>query len=200
MDMKKLEWEEISTEHIIQDEWIDFRKTAFRFPDGNVYEPYYTYTRRDFVIIVPVDEDGRLICVRQYRQGIRQVTTEFPAGGLEQADGKEYRPGDENSSVEDPLEAARRELLEETGYTSDDWTYLIKIPANATISDNYEYVYLARNCRKTAAQNLDDMEFVNVELHSRQELEELIHTGNFQQADHVMAWLLARERMGSFAE
>ena len=40
-----LVWEEISTEHIVQDEWIDFRKSAFRFPDGRVFQPYYSYTR-----------------------------------------------------------------------------------------------------------------------------------------------------------
>ena len=44
-DDKDLMWEEISTEHIVQDEWIDFRKSSFRFPDGNVFEPYYTYSR-----------------------------------------------------------------------------------------------------------------------------------------------------------
>lgn len=78
----ELAWEEVSTEHIIQDEWIDFRRLAYRFPDGTVFEPYYSYSRRDYVVIVASDCDGNYICVRQFRQGIREVTTEFPAGGL----------------------------------------------------------------------------------------------------------------------
>lgn len=92
MKSKSLEWEEVSTEHIVQDEWIDFRKSAYRFPDGNVFEPFYSYSRRDYVVIVASDEDGNYICVRQFRQGIKEVTTEFPAGGIERSDGRAYGP------------------------------------------------------------------------------------------------------------
>ena len=56
-----LEWKEISTEHIIQDEWIDFRKSAYRFPDGSVFEPFYSYSRRDYVVIVASDVDGKFL-------------------------------------------------------------------------------------------------------------------------------------------
>ena len=82
-DEEELTWELISTEHIVQDKWIDFRKSAYRFPDGTVFEPFYSYSRRDYVVIVASDEDGNYLCVRQYRQGIGKVTTEFPAGGIE---------------------------------------------------------------------------------------------------------------------
>ena len=51
-DRKDLIWEEIKTEHIVKDEWIDFRKSAYRFPDGSVFEPYYSYSRRNYVVIV----------------------------------------------------------------------------------------------------------------------------------------------------
>lgn len=189
-DDKDLLWEEVSTEHIVQDEWIDFRKSAFRFPDGNIFEPYYTYSRRDYVVIVAFDEDDKVICVRQFRQGIREVTTEFPAGGIEREDGKQY--GDRNlSSAEDALAAAKRELSEETGYESDEWEHLITIPSNATIADNLAYIYVARNCKKVSGQNLDDMEFLNVERYSAEEIEKMISEGNFKQAMHVMAWLMA---------
>ena len=189
-DDKDLLWEEVSTEHIVQDEWIDFRKSAFRFPDGNIFEPYYTYSRRDYVVIVAFDEEDKVICVRQFRQGIREVTTEFPAGGIEREDGKQY--GDRNlSSAEDALAAAKRELSEETGYESDEWEHLITIPSNATIADKLAYIYVARNCRKVSGQNLDDMEFLNVERYSAEEIEKMISEGNFKQAMHVMAWLMA---------
>ena len=107
---ENLEWEEISTEHIVQDEWIDFRRSAYRFPDGSVFEPYYSYSRRDYVVIAASDEEGRYLCVRQYRQGIGEVTTEFPAGGIERSDGREYGSGNYPSVSEDALEAAKREL------------------------------------------------------------------------------------------
>lgn len=189
---KDLIWEEVSTEHIVQDEWIDFRRQAFRFPDGNVFEPYYTYSRRDYVVIVASDEDGKYICVKQFRQGIKEVTTEFPAGGIERKDGKQY--GAHDSSEEDALVAAKRELKEETGYISDEWRHLITIPSNATIADNLAHIYVARNCRKVSDQELDDMEFLNVEKYSADQIEEMISGGNFKQAVHVMAWLLSLRR------
>ena len=193
-----LEWEEIKRETIIHDEWIDLRKSAYRFPDGTVFEPFYSYSRRDYVVIVATDEDGNYICVRQYRQGIKEVTTEFPAGGIERKDGKEYAGramlgASSDDASEDILEAAKRELLEETGYVSSEWEHLLTIPSNATISDNYAYIYAARNCRKVQGQDLDVTEFLNVCLHTDDEINDLVHGGDFRQSVHVMAWLLAKE-------
>ena len=187
----KLAWEEVRTEHIIQDEWIDFRRSAYRFPDGTVFEPFYSYSRRDYVIVVASDTEGRYICVRQFRQGIKEVTTEFTAGGIERSDGREYG-ADKTFSAEDALAAAKRELREETGYESDDWEHLLTIPANATIADNYAHLFCARGCRKVSGQALDETEFLNVVMHTAQEIEELIATGGFQQAMHITAWLLSR--------
>ena len=188
-----LAWEEISTEHIIQDEWIDFRRSAYRFPDGSVFEPYYSYSRKDYVVIVASDVEGKYLCVRQYRQGIGEVTTEFPAGGIERTDGKEYG-GSGGVSAEDALEAAKRELREETGYESDEWKALLKVPSNATIADNYAHLFVARNCRRVSDQDLDDTEFLNVIKLSAQEIESLISEEKFQQAVHIAAWMLACRR------
>ena len=190
MKSKNLEWEEISTEHIVRDEWIDFRKSAYRFPDGNVFEPFYSYSRRDYVVIVASDEDGNYICVRQFRQGIKEVTTEFPAGGIERSDGRAYGP---REKAEAALEAAKRELWEETGYVSDDWKHLLTIPSNATIADNYAVIFSAENCRHEGDQSLDETEFLNVTKHTEKEIEDLVRTGGFQQSVHVLAWLLRKE-------
>ena len=188
---ENLTWEEIRTEHLVQDEWIDFRRSAYRFPDGSEFEPFYSYSRRDYVVIVASDEEGNYLCVRQFRQGIKEVTTEFPAGGIERTDGREYRTGRTASAAEEALEAAKRELLEETGYVSERWRHLITVPSNATIADNYAHVFAAEGCRKAGSQHLDETEFLNVRKYSADEIEALIKSGNFQQAVHIMAWLLA---------
>ena len=154
-DDKSLAWEEISREHIVQDQWIDFRKSAYRYPDGRVFEPFYTYIER---------KDGR-----EYASGARVA---------EQA--------------EEALEAAKRELMEETGYVSDNWTHLITIPSNATIADNYAHIFMAKGCRLAGDQHLDETEVLNVIRCSGQEIEDMIRQGKFQQAMHVMAWLMAK--------
>ena len=185
MKDEDLIWEEISTEHIIQDQWIDFRRSAYRYPDGTVWEPYYSYTRRDYAVIVATDGDGRVICVRQFRQGIRQVTTEFPAGAIEKKDGADPE--------EAALRGAQRELREETGYVSDHWRHLLTVPANATISDNIAYLFAAENCRKVTGQDLDEMELLRVQTHTPEEIDALIAQGGFQQAVHTLAWFLAKQ-------
>lgn len=190
-DSENLAWELISTEHIVQDKWIDFRKSAYRFPDGTVFEPFYSYSRRDYVVIVASDEEGNYLCVRQFRQGIGKVTTEFPAGGIERKDGKEY--GSQGTSAEDALEAAKRELLEETGYESDQWQHMLTIPSNATIADNYAHLFIAENCRKVAGQSLDETECLDVTMLSADEIDRMVTGGEFLQAMHVTAWLMSQK-------
>ena len=185
-----LEWEEVRMEHLLQDQWIDIRRSVYRFPDGSEFEPFYSYSRRDYVVVVASDTEGEYICVRQFRQGRKEVTTEFPAGGIERKDGKEYGKGRGEFS-EDALAAAKRELLEETGYESDEWRHLLTVPSHATIADNYAHLFEAKNCRKVAGQSLDETEFLKVVKYPASELEKLVNEGRFQQATHIAAWLLS---------
>ncbi len=188
-----LAWEELHTEHLITDEWIDLRASAYRFPDGRVFEPFYNYSRRDYVVIVASDTDGNYLCVRQFRQGIREVTTEFPAGGIERTDDHKYG-GIKDLPVEEALAAAKRELREETGHESAEWRHLMTIPSSATVSDNYAHLFVARNCRKIADQALDETEFLHVVKLPAEEIERMISAGEFQQAVHITAWLLSLRR------
>ena len=186
-----LAWEEIGCEHLIQDEWLDLRRSAYRFPDGKIFEPYYSYSRRDYVVVVASDCNGNYICVRQFRHGIKDVTTEFPAGGIDRRDTEE---GSIFAAISEDVAflAAKRELLEETGYESDEWEHLLTIPSDATICDNYGYLYRAKNCKKVSKQELDETEFVEVITLSVDQIEDLLRSGKFQQAMHITAWLLAQ--------
>lgn len=189
---QELAWEPVSVEHIVRDEWIDFRKVRYRYPDGREFGPFYQYSRKSYSVIVPVLPDGRFLCVRQFRQGIGETTTEFPAGGIE-TEGAEYG----RVTREDALAAAKRELKEETGYEADERTHLITIPSNATIADNYAHVFLARNCRKVSGLRLDVTEDLEPVIVTKEEIETMISEGRFQQMGHVMAYLLAVRRAGS---
>lgn len=191
MDNEKdpLAWEEVETEHLVTDEWMDFRRCMYRLPNGRVFGPFYTYSQKDYVVIVASDTEGKYLCERQFRPGISTVTTEFVAGHIEASDMRDPAVG---LTAEDVLSAAKRELREETGYASDDWTPLLTLPSNASIADNHAYLFAARNCRKVSGQQLDDTEFLKVVKHSAEEIEEMIAAGRFQMTMHVTAWLLAQ--------
>ncbi len=175
-----LAWKLIESESIVHDAWIDFRRQTYEFPDGKTFSPFYNYSRRDYVVVVALDEDGQYLAVRQFRHGIRQVTVEFCAGGIEKG--------------EDPLDAAKRELQEETGYCSEDWTPLLSIVSEATLADNHAHLFLAQNCKKVSGQSLDETEFLHTRVYSEAYIQKAIMDGTFAQAMHVLAYYMAKEK------
>lgn len=113
--------------------------------------------------VIPIDEDGKIIMVRQFRNASNCVTLEIPAGTLD-------------SATEDPLECAHRELEEETGYQSTDMSFLYKFYSSIGICDEVIHIYVAKNLVKTA-QDLDEDEFVAIERYTLEELLKMIFTG-----------------------
>ena len=193
--MSNITWKKTRTETVLKDRWIDFKRRYYIMPNGEEIGPFYTYSKRDYVVIVATDENGNYICVNQYRQGIDELTTEFTAGGVEVFDS-----ATENTEVygnvpeEQAFQTAVRELREETGYASDDWEFLMTLPSHATINNDYAHIYRARNCKKVGGQELDSTEFINVRIITPEELAGLVKAGDFKQAMHVLAWYASRER------
>ncbi len=116
---------------------------------------YYTIMTGDWVNIVPITQDSELILLKQYRHGAQIQTREIPAGGI--------RKG------ESPEEAARRELTEETGYTSESMELLCARWVNPALQNNRIFTFLCRSCQKTEDQNLDATEDIIVELISEKD-------------------------------
>ena len=102
----------------------------------------------DWVNVVALTEERELVCVRQFRFGTSSVTTEIPGGVVD--------PG------EDPFDAARRELREETGYTSERWSKLGSVEPNPAFHNNLCHHYLALDARRTHSLELDPGEDIVV--------------------------------------
>ena len=190
---ENLGWKAVNVDHVCQDKWIDFRRCDYKLPNGEVIGPVYNYSKHSFSLVVATDEKGQFICVRQYRHGIDEITTEFPAGAIEYLEKSDvpYITFDNIIATEDEaFEAAKRELQEETGYVSDNWKHLMTLPANATLSNSRVHIYCATNCRKVSGQELDETEFLYVKLLDEEELLRRINGGDFKQSLHVLAYYL----------
>lgn len=113
--------------------------------------------------VVAVDEDGKLLMVRQYRNALDRFTLELPAGKLDAPD-------------EPTLECAMRELEEETGYKTNDFSYLLTVNTTVAFTNEKIDIYLAKNLQKSK-QNLDPDEEINVERWSLDDLKKMIYEG-----------------------
>ena len=121
---------------------VDFH--TVELPNGSVINDFYTVTIQNAALIVATTDDGYIILTREYRYVCKEVVTECPAGMME-----------EN---EEALTPAKRELLEETGYCSDDWTYLGPTLESTSKLTNKMHLFWAKNCKKVSSQHLEESE------------------------------------------
>jgi len=128
--------------------------------------------------ILPVDENGDIYFVRQYRHPAKQKVLEIPAGTLE--------------PNEKPEVCAYRELEEEIGYVSSNITFLTKIYPAVGYSSEVIHIYLAKDLVQTA-QNLDPDEFVEIEKYSLKETLKLIKDGEIIDSKTIIAILFYKE-------
>ncbi len=117
----------------------------------------------DWINVIALTPENGIVLVEQYRYGIEEPTLELPGGVSD--------PG------ESPFESSKRELLEETGYSSEDWVSLGNVSSNPAMQTNYTHTYLARNCTKTSEQQLDGNERINVHVIPLVEFLDLVGRG-----------------------
>ena len=134
-------WRVTASRHVHQDRWISLRADDCVTDEGAIIAPYYVLEYRDWVEVVALDAEDRVLLVRQYRHGLGDLSTEIPAGGME--------PGET-----DPVAAAARELLEEAG-CAGQMALIGQTRPNAGTHANRIHIILARNVVQVA-EPLDD--------------------------------------------
>ncbi len=176
-----MRWNTLSSRTIIKDRWVNLRADDCQMADGTMIAPFYVNQLPDFVVIVAVTEDEKFLMIYQYRHAVDKVILEVPAGCVE--------PG------EDMEEAARRELLEETGYEADQIRFLGKLAPNASCLSSYAWCYLAAGARKKGEQALDATEEIDVVLMTKEEIRQALQDGRIEQAVLVGALYRALESL-----
>ncbi len=142
-------WKTKNTKILLEDYFLTVRKDRVELPDGAVIDDFYTVTIPDTAIVCALTAEGNVLLKSEYRYACGAEVVECPGGMFEK---------DET----DPLAVAKRELLEETGYESDDWTYLGQTLDSTSKLSGRVHLFLAKNCVKTGQQHLDANEHLTV--------------------------------------
>jgi 8-oxo-dGTP pyrophosphatase MutT (NUDIX family) len=177
-------WKVLTREYLSRKFWYTVRVDRVELPTGAVIPEYWVNEYVPWVNVVAVTTDDKVLLIRQYRHGIGQVNFEIPAGTTD--------PGE--TSLE---EAAKRELLEETGYGGGRWSPLITLSANPALQDNLTHTFLAEGVAPMAEADPGAGEDLRLHAASIDELETLLDEGEFVQALHtasLMKYLLQRRK------
>lgn len=179
-ELKK--WKTIKSGIVLDNNWLRVRQDTCRLPDNRVVDDYFIIEKPDIVAIFAVTKGRKVLLVKQYKHGIDDILLELPGGYLGRG--------------ESPLEAAERELAEETGYTSSklkEIGILVNDPSNMT---NLIHVFLAQDASETTAPQFDTHEELQVELIGIEDLLHLIIAGKVNAQSTVAATFLAISILG----
>ena len=157
--------------------WVELSEDTWEMPDGRVRGGFHHLVLPDFAVIVPVTADGRFVMIREFKTGAEAICLNAPAGGLH--------------AGEDPLDAARRELLEETGYASEDWRTLGRFVVDGSTGAARGNAFLARGATRVAAPQLDETEEIEVVLFDERTLRAALDAGDIRMMPTACALALA---------
>jgi len=164
-------WKTLSRETLLNySKFLSVEKHTVELPSGRIIDDWPWLITPDFINVAAITPDEKFLCFQQTKYSVEGPTL-APVGGYTE-------PG------EDPLAAAHRELLEETGYESPQWTPLGTYAVDGNRGAGKAYLFLAQNAVRVTAPNADDLEEQKILLLSRAEVEAALTAGTFK----VLPW------------
>lgn len=176
-------WKKLSSENLIENRWLTVRKDKVELTNGEIIDDFYSVSFAEASAIVALDTEWNIILKKEYKYPTGEDQVEIPAGMFE--------PGET-----DGLAVAKRELEEETGYVSDEWTYFGPTIESSSKLTNRMHIYLARNCRKVAEQKLDSTEVIDVLVIPFDEAIEMVMTNEIKCNSSAHGILRAARMLG----
>jgi ADP-ribose pyrophosphatase len=173
-DDSQLVWRRERSEQVADCRVFKVRRDTSSDPRGRGAHDFYVIEAPDWINVIPLTEDGRVVLIEQFRHGTREVSLEIPGGMVD--------------AGESPAEAAARELLEETGYEAGEVVPLGRSRPNPAIQDNWIHTFLARGVVRTGEPHNDSTEQTRVRLVPMEEIPALITEGKIDHALVVLAF------------
>lgn len=161
-------WKILRSEYISRRPWMTARRDEVQLPDGRIIPEYWVLEFPDWVNVIALTKDGDMVMVRQYRHALGLTEYELCAGVMEEG--------------ESPLEAAKRELLEETGFGGGKWTEFMSICANPSNHTNLAHTFLAVGVERVCEQHLDATEELTCHVLSQDDVFGMLQRGEIFQA------------------
>lgn len=176
--MKEIKkWKTLNSQWVINNKWCKVRQDIVELPNRKIIDDYFVNVRPEIALVLPVTQNKEIVFVRQYRHGIEDILLELPAGAFD-------------GQTEDSLEAARRELEEETGYISDRLYKLATIYDNPVKDTNKIHIFIALDASLVSQQNLDITEDIEVVALSIEEVKKKIMSSEICVAGTITAIFL----------
>lgn len=168
MNSDDRKWEILHTEYLIRRPWLTARRDHIRMPNGVENKEYYVLEYPDWVNVIAITRDGKFLMERQYRHGLQWTGYEICAGVCD--------------AGETPLESARRELYEETGYGGGVWTPHLTLSANTSTMTNLCHCFVATGVERLSEQHLEETEDISIHLLTTDEVRALLVGNEIRQA------------------
>lgn len=165
--MSSQKWKVLSSQNLIKG-FFKLRVDKCELPDKRIMPNYYIFEFSDWVNIVPITKENKVILIKQYRHAGGDYYFEVPGGTTHP------------SQNEDPLQAAKRELFEETGYQAKKWKYMGYHFPNPALQSNKMHTYLALDCELKGGQQLDEFEDIEVVLFEKKQVRDMLIGGQIE--------------------
>lgn len=157
-------WKQLGKEYLIKNRWITVRKDHVLQPSGVEIDDFYVIERPKMIHVIAITENGFYVFEKQYRYAINRECLEICAGLVE--------------PDETPIQAAQRELLEETGYACGQWQQLGVHAVDPSNMTEVSYSFLAKGVKKVSEQHLEKTETIEIVLLSEDEVKQALINGS----------------------
>ena len=151
--------------------WLNVRQEEVLLPTGTIIPSWFVMEFPNWINVIAITKEGDFVMIDQYRHALGETHYELVAGVVDEG--------------ETPLQAAQRELSEETGFGGGNWQQFMMLSPNPTNHTNISYTFLATDVELISEPHQEPSEDIHIHILTQQEVEQLLHDGEIIQALHA---------------